>query len=222
MSPNSIVGSIYMIWEEKLGHLILKGIIQENTLRETVYDNVLFEHFLYKKIEQIEKDMGLQEHWCQNTPNKNEHVPCVQPLVLAFEQAITELNQLFGENYNEWQWHRVSAKVLPQLPFSKTPLRNIFERKSINGGNRRTINVGSFYMRQARDYMSTQASNLRFLVELDEKSYPLFMLDSGQSGNVFSKHYDDMLRMHEKGEYIEVVTGQDALKNLTNKIVLRN
>ena len=56
MNPDTIVGTIYMVWEEKFGDLILRGFNLTEVLRETVYDNVLFEHFLYRKIKEISKN----------------------------------------------------------------------------------------------------------------------------------------------------------------------
>lgn len=33
------------------------------------------------------------------------------------------------------------------------------------------------------------------------------MLDTGISGNVLSEHYDDLIRLFESGEYLEVKMG---------------
>jgi acyl-homoserine lactone acylase PvdQ len=44
--------------------------------------------------------------------------------------------------------------------------------------------------------------NLRMVVSMERNEKSLIIIDSGVSEDPFSKHYDDMMMIHNNGEYI--------------------
>ena len=46
------------------------------------------------------------------------------------------------------------------------------------------------------------------------------ILPTGQSGNVFSKHYDDQAQMYLDGEFVKMMLNEEEIKASKNKLTL--
>jgi penicillin G amidase len=57
-------------------------------------------------------------------------------------------------------------------------------------------------------YDQTHVPGYRHLVDLADLQYSQFIQTTGQSGNVLSSHYDDLIRLHRDVEYIPMAFGR--------------
>ena len=78
------------------------------------------------------------------------------------------------------------------------------------GGDASTVNVGAY--RRDGSFLMTDGPSYRQVVDLSGLSRSLYVNTTGQSGNVFDRHYRDFLPLWRDGRY--VVMGEPPVKVL--------
>lgn len=138
--------------------------------------------------------MGSPARWCDRTSKAGER-SCHAILERSLERALVELTSLQGSDMEDWRWGDVHSTLYAHLPFSRLePVNALFERRIASGGSPNTINVASAEYRKAVGYEQTFGAGFRQIVSLGESgARHIYMNSTGQSGNVLSPHYDDMV-----------------------------
>ncbi|HEY8612066.1 MAG TPA: penicillin acylase family protein [Roseomonas sp.] len=107
----------------------------------------------------------------------------------ALEAAVAELVPRFGPDPAAWRWgdaHRVRLEH-PLLRF--VPLLASWTRiEAPTPGDGQTVNRGGM----ARDYSHVHGPGLRIVMDLASRDGVAAAIATGQSGNPFSRHWDDM------------------------------
>ena len=94
-------------------------------------------------------------------------------------------------------------------------MRTLFARRIGNGGSPDSVNVAGFGLEKSRGYTQEFGAGFRQLVALaPDRVEHLYMNSTGQSGNVASAHYDDMIEPFRNVEYYPMA--------VTTKIMLSN
>ena len=70
-------------------------------------------------------------------------------------------------------------------------------------------------MRSERPYAAIHGAGYRGIYDLADPDRSLYVISTGQSGNLFSPHYDDLLAVWAKGDYIAIPTTADAVASAT-------
>ena len=77
-------------------------------------------------------------------------------------------------------------------------------------------------MRSEQPYAAIHGAGYRGIYDLADSEHSLYIISTGQSGNLFSPHYDDLLGVWAKGDYITIPTGAKAVAAATvNRLTLR-
>jgi penicillin amidase len=87
-------------------------------------------------------------------------------------------------------------------------LRDIFGIAVPASGGIDTINRAAYYGGGPAPYAAVHGPGMRAVYDLAAPERSRFVVATGQSGNVLSKHYDDMNPLWREGRTIEI--GQDA------------
>jgi penicillin amidase len=130
--------------------------------------------------------------WCGGASNS----ACAPILLRALDKAQWELFKLRGTwSTSEWKWGDVHATDYAHLPFTTIkPLNGLFDRRIGNGGSENAINVASSRYRDSEGYLQNFGPGFRQIIALGpRRTDHLYMISTGQSGNVMSAHYDDMI-----------------------------
>ena len=85
-------------------------------------------------------------------------------------------------------------------------MRTVFHREISNGGGSYTVNVGPYKF--SEPYSQIYVPSYRQIVDLSDWTKSVFMHTTGQSGNVFSNHYDDLIERHLAMEYLPMTFGR--------------
>ena len=183
MDPDSVIGSVFMLWEKLVSQRLLQKIDLDDDLRSSVTSNLYFEHFLFLQIEKLYLQEKVDTFWCETKSSKSNDFRsradiCINVILVSLQNTVSQLEATLGENIDNWKWSYLSKKILIHSPFSRTPLRFFFEKTGIYGGNRRTVNVAVTSIIN-ENFNSFHSANMRFLTDLDPDSNPLFILDSG-------------------------------------------
>ncbi|MRG99204.1 penicillin acylase family protein [Xanthomonas sontii] len=133
--------------------------------------------------------------WCNESTAPGRET-CDGQLSAAQNSALWELHKLKGDwSMSSWRWSGIQQTVYAHLPFSQSkPLRKVFERRIANGGSENTINVAGASFAGAEGYLQKFGAGFRQVIALrGQHAEHYYMNSTGQSGNVLSPHYDDMV-----------------------------
>lgn len=149
--------------------------------------------------------------WCDNvlTPARED---CRATQHVALQEALKDLTARMGSSdLKTWRWDKVHVTEFPHNPFDQvSALKNIFSRQIPNGGDGSTVNVGPF--RPSQPFVQRHVPSIRQISDLSDWNSSRFMHTTGQSGNVLSNHYDDLIARWQKVEYLPMVFDRDKVK----------
>ncbi|MEC7030506.1 MAG: penicillin acylase family protein [Pseudomonadota bacterium] len=127
---------------------------------------------------------------------------CDEFLTQTLERAVTKLAKQYGtEDITQWKWQHAHKALFRHGLFKKVPvMKHISERQISVNGTRDSLNRSRWFSGSDR-FMGTQGACLRMVVDMSDYT-GLFSIPMGESGNIFSKHYDDLLEGWANGEYM--------------------
>lgn len=129
-------------------------------------------------------------NWCDGAGSAR----CAEAMRRSLAAAIRELEKLRGGDVDEWRWGDVHQTVYRHLGFSDSgSLAALFERRIVNGGSSDTVNVANAQYRESEGYEQSFGPGFRQLIQFGESTEHRYMNSTGQSGNLLSPHYDDMV-----------------------------
>ncbi|MGE5815891.1 MAG: penicillin acylase family protein [Acidobacteriota bacterium] len=133
--------------------------------------------------------------WCDDvTTAEKEDCPTV--LGQALELALQDLELTQGPNQARWRWDRQNDVWFPHLPLQASRLlRPFFSRHVRRGGDAFTVNPSM----PVRDQMLV--ASYRQVIDLSNLDASAFILPLGQSGELLSGHYADLLEDWNEGRY---------------------
>lgn len=155
--------------------------------------------------------------WCDNVMTV-EVETCTWAMQRSLNLTIKELTKLRGNDMEDWKWGNIHETVYTHTPFSQVNILNrLFERRIANGGGPNTVNVATANFVSSRGYEQGFGAGFRQVVHhLPTGIEYEFMNSTGQSGNIFSEHYDDMIEAFRNVEYIKMHTS-----NIQSKLILK-
>lgn len=147
--------------------------------------------------------------WCGPHPGS---VACADELLAALDAALDELSKLKGGDMSDWRWGKVQTALYEHIPFSTIkPLNKLFERRIGTPGSEDTVNIAYSSFRDSEGYLKYSGAGFRQIMRMGPGAIQyLYVNSTGQSGNVMSPYYDDMLVPFERGQYFDLATNADA------------
>ena len=185
-APDSVPASIYAAWYTALSSMPedeLAGV-PSGSVRSRFVINAL----------------RSDSPWCDDvrTPRRET---CADFKAKTLAQAIAELRRRLGADPSAWRWERLHIARFPHGVFDAVPvLKRFFSLETGQGGDASTVNVGAY--RRDGSYVMSDGPGYRQIVDLSDLSKSVFVNTTGQSGNVFSDRYRDLLPLWRRGEYL--------------------
>ena len=59
------------------------------------------------------------------------------------------------------------------------------------------------YNEKKAQFISTNSASFKFICDMSDPTSPYLIMNTGNSGNIFSKFYDNLLEKNENGELIK-------------------
>lgn len=198
--------AIYAVFFQRLLHNTYEDEMGERGFNEfTIVANLP-----YRSILQLLKKEN--DVWFDNV-NTGERESRDIIIRKSLSEALDTLESKFGKDPALWQWgelHKVTFKHI--FARSNKFLAPVLNRGPYNiGGDGTTVFNTEYAFRNPYD--NVLGPSMRFLADFAEPDAFYMILPNGQSGNFFSRHYDDMTEMWLKGDYIKVNTEFDSVKN---------
>jgi penicillin G amidase len=139
--------------------------------------------------------------WWDNvhTPEKENRKQIIQN---ALTKSLQELASQLGTKSETWHWEKVVRLEHPHPLGAKKPLNLIFNVKApAVTANEESINKLPFTLNSDGIYSVNSGPAMRIIIDFADVEGSVSVLPTGQSGNLFSPHYDDQAEMYAYGEY---------------------
>ncbi|MBZ4044674.1 penicillin acylase family protein [Flavobacterium hibisci] len=160
--------------------------------------------------------------WWDNIKTKNVKETRTVVVSKAFRDAIIALQNQLGENISDWNWGKVHT-VEHEHPLGKVAaLRKLFNVGSFSApGSNEVINNLFFGYNDEGKYYVKGGPSTRRVVDFSDIENSWSILPTGQSGNPFSKHYDDQAEMYNAGKFRKMTLNKDEIIRTSTKLVFK-
>jgi penicillin amidase len=212
MAADRAAPLIYWAWQRQLG----RGIFLDDAGAE-LWDRSLATRSFQDSLEAVlARD---DASWCDDrtTPAAES---CAAQSSAAFDRALDEIAQRFGEDAAAWRWGAAHQARSEHRPFSRVKaLARWFEQRVPTGGDTFTVNVSRVGLKadatSGELYLNEHAASLRALYDLGERKQSRVMHSTGQSGLPFSPLFRSFAQPWAEVRYVPLWTDKPSAATLT-------
>jgi penicillin amidase len=204
MNKNSTTATIYSVLELNLAFQLLTQKMSENVAKGSANINNYW-NFIVGIIEKIYKNEKVELQQCAYlTLNKD----CEVYLINILDNLDSYLYNYKDYHGKIKSWGEIHFNNYPSIPFDNIPLLSrVFSRRIPTDGNRNTVKISRGKFNDLHSaFGSNNSPNLKYINDLSDITCPYVIIDTGNSGNYFSKFYDNLI---EKSENMELVKFYD-------------
>lgn len=206
-----------VIYNKFLYHLLKNTF--EDEMGEEQFKQFLNTH-LYKR--QIARQIASSKSiWWDDISTKQVKENRDEIFTRSFHEAIADLEQQFGNDIQDWTWNK-TLSITHRHTFDKvTLLKGFFNVGpfATNGGNE-VINNHLFQLDGSGMYEVKGGPSTRRVIDFSDIENSVAILPTGQSGNVFSKHYKDQSKKYLKGDFVKMMLNKEAIQKINEPLVL--
>nr|WP_315147405.1 penicillin acylase family protein [uncultured Flavobacterium sp.] len=190
----------------------------EDELGETDFKMLLSTHIVKQIIEPQSRNEN--SVWWDNVTTKNRKESRAEILNKSFREAITALENQLGKDVNSWTWNRVHT-LEHQHPLGQVAaLRSVFNVGPFEvPGCTEVINNLFFSFVDDGQYQVKGGPSTRRVIDFSDIENSMSILPTGQSGNPFSKHYNDQAEMYNTGKFRTMKMNKEEIIKTSTKLV---
>ena len=140
--------------------------------------------------------------------------------MLAFKQTTGALEAAFGPNPDSWTWDRVHTLEHGHPIGQVKALRSFFNIGPFPvEGTREVINNMNFGYDGSLQYKVSSGPSTRRVIDFSDVENSMSILPTGQSGNPFSKHYEDQAEMYVQGKFRKMMLNQKEIEETAESVL---
>ena len=163
-------------------------------------------------LERVFRNIEGASVWCdivQSVALEN----CESVAELALYDAVSELREKYKIDINSLRWGDAHTAMHDHLTLGHIPILNLLInlRQSVSGGDftlQRGLSSGDLY----NPFENVHAAVYRGVYDFSDPDSSLYVISTGQSGHLFSRHYDDLGQLWRRGEYITMSLDPDLAR----------
>jgi penicillin G amidase len=150
--------------------------------------------------------------WCDG-PEKPDP-DCRKALGHALDEGLALLVKRDGPDMSQWRWGNEHVALLQHNVFSHVPLLDrVSDLSTPSSGGFYTLDRGGAWEPSSeRPFARTLGGGFRGLYDLAAPERSRFMIATGESGHIFSRHYRDFVPLWIDGKSITLTGSEDDLK----------
>jgi penicillin amidase len=174
---------IFAAWMARLNHAIFADELKERfSLMEPLRARTLV------------ATLTRNRHWCDDVGTA-EAEGCDELIARSLEQAVADLTAARGPDMAAWRWGEAHQAHFVNRVMSALPLaRDRADIAVATPGDDFTIGRGSFMAPAGKaEFPHVHGAGLRVVYDLADLSKSRFVIATGQSGNILSRHWSDMV-----------------------------
>lgn len=120
----------------------------------------------------------------------------------TLSSAMQALMKERGSNPDNWQWGQVHHAVFNELGLGQSKLIGwIWQRSIPTPGGDYTVNVGTY---DPHTFTQVEGATYRQVIDLANLAHSYYIQPLGQSENIFSKYYSNLMKMWRNGQYVQM------------------
>lgn len=133
-------------------------------------------------------------HWCDDVTTPDPE-GCDEMVARSLEQAVADLTAAYGPDMTAWRWGDAHQARFANRILGTVPLLSYLSNIEIaTPGDDFTVGRGSYSTPAGKtEFPHVHGAGLRVVYDLADLSKSRFIMATGQSGNVMSRHYSDMV-----------------------------
>ncbi len=191
----------------------------EDELGEERFNQFLGTHLLKRHIAwgaQMEDGV-----WWDNVHTQDIEETRLEVLLKSFDDAWLSLVEDFGPDPNQWKWGKVHT-LEHQHPIGRVEsLRDFFNVGPFPvEGTREVINNLAFPYDDTGLYKVSSGPSTRRVIDFSDIENSVSILPTGQSGNPFSKHYEDQAEMYVQGKFRRMLINKKEIEENTASLLM--
>lgn len=137
--------------------------------------------------------------------------------IAAYESLVSD----YGSNPKDWKWGKLHQLESPHALGSVKALRSFFNVGPMPiSGAREVINAVNFRYTGENYFPVNGGPSTRRIIDFSDVEHSVSVLPTGQSGNPFSKHYDDQAELYIAGKFRPMLLDKEEIINNTNGILI--
>lgn len=132
----------------------------------------------------------------------------------SLDEALAMMAQRQGPDIAQWRWGRENIAMLRHKFYSHIPLLKKLSDLSVpSSGDFYTLDRGGgFDNDAAHPFARTHGGGFRGIYDLGKPDDSLFMITTGESGHIFSRHYGDLVPLWNAVQAITLSGSPNELK----------
>lgn len=119
-----------------------------------------------------------------------------------------------GADMKKWRWGRENVAMLRHKFYSHIPVLDRLSDLSVeSSGDFYTLDRGGGTENDGdHPFARTQGAGYRGIYDLANPDASRFMIATGESGHILSRHYGDLAPLWNEGRYVTLSGSEDELK----------
>jgi penicillin amidase len=121
----------------------------------------------------------------------------------SFSDAVSWLSQQYGGDPDKWEWGRLHPKTFVHQPLGQSGIgliESLFNTRPI-AARGDSFTVDAAWFSYDPPFTMTRGASQRFIADLSDWDASLAILTTGQSGQLFHRHREDMIAPWQSVEY---------------------
>jgi penicillin amidase len=153
-------------------------------------------------IERVFRDVDGASAWCDVIRSVAEET-CSDISRLALDEALIWIDEEYGTELEALRWGDAHSATHKHPVLGEVPLLRFFVniKQSTSGGDH-TLMRGRTSGRQPDPFANVHGAGYRGVYDFADPDSSVFVMATGQSGHLLSRHYDDLGQLWRRGEYI--------------------
>ncbi len=151
----------------------------------------------------IENILTAHPQWCDNRETP-EVETCDQQLGAALDRAVAALTRRYGGDMDQWRWGMAHSASFAHPIWSRLPWVASWLALAIpDDGGFDTVDNASMIVRDnVQPFTAVHGPTLRMIVDMAAPDAARFMIAPGESGNLLSAHYGDLMTPWRDVHYV--------------------
>jgi len=211
MGKEQAAPAIFMVWLKQLTTNLTHDELAEYASTQSKLKPYFIKNIMTKHV-----------HWCDNTDTPTRE-SCNDIALKSYQDSTHTLVNLFGTDPSNWQWGDFHQAVFTHQLFDKIPFIDaLLHPRFAHDGSAHTLNRSDFDLQSDQPFTQVHGAGLRAIFDLKDLESSQFIITPGQSGNIYSKNYIDMIPLWLQGQYITLNENAGKFKELSRgKLTLR-
>ncbi len=196
----------------------------ENTFADEMGEEG-FQQFLnthiYKR--QIAKQIKMEKSvWWDNISTKKIQENRNDIFTKSLHQTVLALEEQFGNDIQNWTWDK-AITVTHKHAFDKVAsLKSFFNvGPFVTNGSNEVLNNQIFDINKSGIYEVKGGPSTRRIIDFSDVENSVAILPTGQSGNVFSKHYKDQAQKYLEGRFVKMMLNKEEIQLSIDKLIFK-